>query len=198
MYPKLRLKYRPNLISLAGGMQALPEVTRPEARATPTSVRLPPPVQQERHGCWRQLLSVHLCVCACFRVRRMWMCALRVLPRLPLHTVRAVLTPAAALCLPLVSIPLPRPPAPAPAHAFTTSTPSSQPAEWKRMLSEAQRLPQQQGDGGGGAVDARQLAPLVLDVRNSYEWDAGHFVGAERPLEVSHTTPTLAMQCCLV
>lgn len=26
--------------------------------------------------------------------------------------------------------------------------------------------------------------PLVLDVRNSYEWDAGHFVGAERPLEV--------------
>ena len=26
--------------------------------------------------------------------------------------------------------------------------------------------------------------PIVLDVRNSYEWDAGHFAGAERPLEV--------------
>ena len=26
--------------------------------------------------------------------------------------------------------------------------------------------------------------PLVLDVRNSYEWDAGHFEGAQRPLEV--------------
>ena len=37
MYPKLRLKYRPNLISLAGGMQLLP-VTQPEARATPTPV----------------------------------------------------------------------------------------------------------------------------------------------------------------
>jgi rhodanese-related sulfurtransferase len=24
---------------------------------------------------------------------------------------------------------------------------------------------------------------VVLDVRNSYEWDAGHFVGAERPVE---------------
>jgi rhodanese-related sulfurtransferase len=31
-------------------------------------------------------------------------------------------------------------------------------------------------------VDGRQ--PLVLDVRNSYEWDAGHFEGAQRPLEV--------------
>jgi len=25
--------------------------------------------------------------------------------------------------------------------------------------------------------------PIVLDVRNDYEWDAGHFVGAERPQE---------------
>ena len=25
--------------------------------------------------------------------------------------------------------------------------------------------------------------PIVLDVRNSYEWDAGHFEGAERPVE---------------
>ena len=34
-----------------------------------------------------------------------------------------------------------------------------------------------EGSSGGGAV--------VLDVRNAYEWDAGHFVGAARPLEVS-------------
>ena len=26
---------------------------------------------------------------------------------------------------------------------------------------------------------------VVLDVRNQYEWDAGHFQGAERPMEVS-------------
>ncbi|EFN58640.1 hypothetical protein CHLNCDRAFT_10350, partial [Chlorella variabilis] len=69
-YPKLRLKYRPNLISLAGGMQALP-ITDPAARAIPTP-----------------------------------------------------------------------------------------PTEWKRMLSEGQRTGEM---------------PLVLDVRNSYEWDAGHF-----------------------
>jgi rhodanese-related sulfurtransferase len=25
--------------------------------------------------------------------------------------------------------------------------------------------------------------PVVLDVRNAYEWDAGHFEGAHRPLE---------------
>ena len=34
MYPKLRLKYKPNLISLAGGMEGLP-ITDPAARATP-------------------------------------------------------------------------------------------------------------------------------------------------------------------
>lgn len=34
MYPKLRLKYKPNLISLAGGMEKMP-ITDPEARATP-------------------------------------------------------------------------------------------------------------------------------------------------------------------
>eukprot|EP00887_Chlorella_sp_A99_P002807 scaffold6.g2807.t1 len=80
MYPRLRLKYRPSLISLAGGMQGLP-ITDPAARATPVP-----------------------------------------------------------------------------------------PAEWKRMLSEAQELPPEQ-------------RPIVLDVRNDYEWDAGHFEGAERPVE---------------
>lgn len=31
--------------------------------------------------------------------------------------------------------------------------------------------------------------PLMLDVRNSYEWDAGHFEGAARPLEVRAGQP---------
>ncbi len=39
------------------------------------------------------------------------------------------------------------------------------------MLNEA-------NGGGEGQV------PVVLDVRNGYEWDAGHFQGAARPLEV--------------
>ncbi|KAL4857835.1 Rhodanese-like domain-containing protein 8 [Chlorella vulgaris] len=88
-YPKLRLKYRPNLISLAGGMASLP-VTDPGARAIPT-----------------------------------------------------------------------------------------QPAEWKRMLEEGR---------------SSDKPPLMLDVRNSYEWDAGHFEGAARPLEAHfHETPTEAL-----
>jgi len=87
MFPKLRLKYKPNLISLAGGMSTVP-VTDPSSRAT-----------------------------------------------------------------------------------------SIEPSEWRRMLSEG--------------VDGRR--PLLLDVRNSYEWDAGHFAGAERPMEDEfNETPTEA------
>lgn len=87
-YPRLRIQYKPNLISLAGGMSSLP-VTDPAARATPLAS-----------------------------------------------------------------------------------------AEWRRMLEEG--------------VDGKR--PLVLDVRNSYEWDAGHFVGAERPLEDEfNETPTEAL-----
>lgn len=36
--------------------------------------------------------------------------------------------------------------------------------------------------------------PLILDVRNSYEWDAGHFEGAERPLEVRGAGPAARLQ----
>ncbi|GFH14078.1 rhodanese domain-containing protein [Haematococcus lacustris] len=75
-FPRLRLQYKPNLISLAGGLQGLP-VTQPEARATPLK-----------------------------------------------------------------------------------------PTQWKQMIAEAQ-----------------EKKVVVLDVRNDYEWDAGHFVGAGRPDE---------------
>ncbi|GLI62237.1 hypothetical protein VaNZ11_004832 [Volvox africanus] len=75
-FPKLRLKYKPNLISLAGGMETMP-VTDPAARATPLN-----------------------------------------------------------------------------------------PSRWKEMIAQAQ-----------------EEKMVVLDVRNDYEWDAGHFEGAERPAE---------------
>lgn len=85
MFPKLRLQYKPNLISLAGGMSSVP-VTKPEARATKVK-----------------------------------------------------------------------------------------PHEWRNMLEHG--------------IDGEM--PIVLDVRNSYEWDAGHFKGAERPAEENfHETPT--------
>ncbi|KAG2497051.1 hypothetical protein HYH03_005050 [Edaphochlamys debaryana] len=75
-FPKLRLKYKPSLISLAGGMEALP-ITDPAARATPL-----------------------------------------------------------------------------------------EPREWADMIAQA-----------------KEKKIVVLDIRNDYEWDAGHFEGAERPLE---------------
>ena len=87
MFPKLRLQYKPNLISLAGGMAGVP-VTNPEQRATKVK-----------------------------------------------------------------------------------------PADWKRMLASG--------------VEGKQ--PVVLDLRNAYEWDAGHFEGADRPIEDNfHETPTEA------
>ena len=54
------------------------------------------------------------------------------------------------------------------------------PGEWKRMLERGNALPE--GDPG---------KPVVLDLRNSYEWDAGHFEGADRPEEYNFIqTPT--------
>ena len=43
-----------------------------------------------------------------------------------------------------------------------------------------------EADEAAAAADdtAQQRGVVVLDVRNGYEWDAGHFVGAERPAEV--------------
>ena len=40
--------------------------------------------------------------------------------------------------------------------------------------------------------------PIMLDVRNGYEWDAGHFATSQRPLEVSLLTarPLLLFFCC--
>lgn len=49
------------------------------------------------------------------------------------------------------------------------------PEEWKEMI--------QKGKDG--------IRPLLLDVRNGYEWDAGHFEGAPRPpVETFRETPT--------
>lgn len=49
--------------------------------------------------------------------------------------------------------------------------------------------------GGGGQPPAAAASQhsdsggmVVLDVRNGYEWDAGHFQGAERPSEASLST----------
>ena len=46
------------------------------------------------------------------------------------------------------------------------------------MLRNA--VPRSTAPGGSSSMERA----IVLDVRNGYEWDAGHFSGAQRPLEV--------------
>lgn len=137
-FPRLRLKCRPNLISLAGGMAGLP-VTDAAARATP----LPPPA-------WKAMLA-EVGERGGERGRR-----------------------------------------------------GGRPGGGWERREKTCALPAAQGEGPGGEgathtahpllsmVDPQaqqpgtedEQKPVVLDVRNSYEWDAGHFQGAERPVEV--------------
>ena len=51
------------------------------------------------------------------------------------------------------------------------------PQRWRAMLEEASSEKGSSGEGDG------RLKPLLIDVRNDYEWDTGHFQGAERPNE---------------
>ena len=52
------------------------------------------------------------------------------------------------------------------------------PAEWQAMLRDA--VPRSTAPDGSSHMERA----IVLDVRNGYEWDAGHFSGAQRPPEV--------------
>ena len=52
------------------------------------------------------------------------------------------------------------------------------PEQWKTMLADA-NAPE---DDEEGSAPKRQK-PLLIDVRNDYEWDTGHFAGAQRPTE---------------
>eukprot|EP00884_Botryococcus_braunii_P011201 jgi/Botrbrau1/20081/Bobra.200_1s0084.1 len=87
------------------------------------------------------------------------------------------------------------------------------PTEWKEMLRTAVAPeglalqsatstgslegPGRKGSEDVGSSDDGPAPPsvVVLDVRNGYEWDAGHFVGAERPIEDQfNETPTDAQE----
>ena len=37
----------------------------------------------------------------------------------------------------------------------------------------------------GKVIERTTDAPVLLDVRNGYEWDVGHFKGAQRPVQES-------------
>ena len=67
----------------------------------------------------------------------------------------------------------------------------SMPAELDSSTSDkmpGHRAGGQAGDtnnsGNAGLAGTSSSRPIVLDVRNGYEWDAGHFEGAARPQEV--------------
>ena len=74
------------------------------------------------------------------------------------------------------------------------ATPLS-PSEWREMLRTAVSpagLGSSTGEEVFGTAGTASRAEeegtppgaVLLDVRNAYEWDAGHFRGAARPLEV--------------
>jgi len=83
------------------------------------------------------------------------------------------------------------------------------PSAWQAMLRDAAPARAGAAGGAGGAraaqppeaeahaAGAAPPRPVVLDVRNAYEWDAGHFAGSERPLEVrpprGHSASVLGM-----
>lgn len=73
------------------------------------------------------------------------------------------------------------------AAAGDNATRSSK-GNWRSLGGGAQPLAasanQQRGQDGASQSSGGADGPVVLDVRNGYEWDAGHFQGAERPLEV--------------
>lgn len=49
---------------------------------------------------------------------------------------------------------------------------------------------------GTQAATAGALGVIVLDVRNDYEWDAGHFSGAGRPQEVRQLCMIMCAKQC--
>lgn len=68
------------------------------------------------------------------------------------------------------------------------ATPLS-PSQWQDMLRTAVQPATLQQSASQDSSESSSQSAVVLDVRNAYEWDAGHFVGAARPLEVPHPSP---------
>jgi rhodanese-related sulfurtransferase len=141
MFPKLKLRFKRNLISLQGGMEGLPVVGA--ALVAPLHA-LPPPCIL-RIACMRYVSSAGQ--------RR-----------------QAFAHPAK------------------PGADETARATALPPSDWMAMLADAQRLGPELASSSADANAHHDSAadtqrPVLLDVRNSYEWDAGHFQGAQRPEE---------------
>lgn len=64
-------------------------------------------------------------------------------------------------------------------------------AAHSRPDSEAESSGELNIGSATAAAAAARTDVVVLDVRNDYEWDAGHFQGADRPHEVGSWLPVL-------
>lgn len=75
-----------------------------------------------------------------------------------------------------------------------------EPAQWKAMIAEAKEvISARRSAGGAASTSGREEGDdyVVLDLRNDFEWDAGHFEGADRPPEHNFSqTPTGGLLGC--
>lgn len=72
------------------------------------------------------------------------------------------------------------------AHAQSTASNSGGAAreEFAQSRPDSGAEPSGCSDASSATAVAARPDVVVLDVRNDYEWDAGHFQGANRPQEV--------------
>ena len=77
---------------------------------------------------------------------------------------------------------------PADAASDPPKTPNKGPETSNVRLDASNRRPDSDAQSSGELHELQASAArpdvVVLDVRNDYEWDAGHFQGADRPQEV--------------
>ncbi|XP_078148094.1 rhodanese/Cell cycle control phosphatase superfamily protein isoform X2 [Carex rostrata] len=69
------------------------------------------------------------------------------------------------------------------------ATPLS-PSEWKQRLQEARNI---NATSSVAQSSGSERTILLLDVRNGYEWDIGHFEGAERPIVNSFRSTSVGL-----
>jgi hypothetical protein len=93
---------------------------------------------------------------------------------------------------------------PADAASDQPGTSNKRPETSNARLDASNGRPDSDAQSSGGELHELQTSAaaarpdvVVLDVRNDYEWDAGHFQGADRPQEVCNCSHAGHVQCVL-
>ena len=194
-FPKLRLKFKPNLVQLSGGMTSLP-ITDPQVGcSTEASCTYVPHCDHPHLSMTLYMVGTSLpsaaqplrCRgCLCSHCDRWFWCdavQARAKPLQPREWQELLC--ASQLTCPADSC------AQQSSAGGTAVAPGQARGAAAGLKRSAGSRPGQDinaaaavADSMGGAVGADQQQPVLLDLRNGYEWDAGHFQGAARPLEV--------------